>query len=103
MKKVIKKLQQELQFHLTMKQAEMDRKKRISKGFKTEETHTYELDYICQLKKAISILEGDFLNVLKENREAAKRLTEIDRMRPAQELLEETYDDLISIYKANYL
>lgn len=45
----------------------------------------------------------DFLSVLEENFKAAKSLTDEDKIRPAQELLIETYKDLISIYKSKYL
>lgn len=43
-------------------------------------------------------VKSHVLNVLNENYEAAKRLTDEDKVRPAQELLLETYEDLISIF-----
>ena len=39
------------------------------------------------------------LEVLRENYEAAKRLTDEDKERPAQEMIIETYEDLISIFE----
>lgn len=39
------------------------------------------------------------IDILQENYEAAKDLTDYDKNRPAQELLIETYEDLISIFK----
>ena len=39
------------------------------------------------------------LSVLKENQEASKTLTDEDKARSAQDILNETYEDLISIFE----
>ena len=39
-----------------------------------------------------------FLSVLKENYEASKTLTDEDKIRSAQDIVNETYEDLISIF-----
>jgi hypothetical protein len=47
--------------------------------------------------------QKNFLQVLEENYEASKHLVDEDKIRPAQDLILETYRDLISIYKRSFL
>lgn len=54
-------------------------------------------------KSKDAIGDKNFLSVLEENYEAAKDMTKEDKKRPAQDMVLETYEDLIAIYKANYV
>jgi len=86
-------------------------KEEILKPYKFFGTVHNEQKLIIHFNDALSAMEeyasqfsegqqdGGFLKVLEENYEAAKRLTEEDKIRPAQDVLLETYEDLIEIYK----
>lgn len=57
-------------------------------------------DKINSLIKEEQALKITFIEILEENYQAAKRMTDEDKKRPAQEIILETYEDLISIYKS---
>lgn len=58
MEKVIIKLEAELRFQCQVKLVEKRRREKIKEGFKTEEPHNYDDDYINQLDLAISVLKN---------------------------------------------
>lgn len=71
--------------------------------------HNRYLDYCCGYSLASKVApdqrvreECDFLKVLEENYKAMKGMVDEDKIRPAQEMVLETYEDLIAIYKSKY-
>lgn len=68
----------------------------IESTFGNHEEKTIE---VSDLEKGILKYQKYVLSVLKENSEASKTLTDEDKIRSTQDVINETYKDLISIFE----